>query len=583
MINPAASSILDVQSIDMDSLDGQSSVGSHVSNNAEVDVGDDELNALLRQLSAQYDEDSDPDATGKIDPVAFTPPAPTAMADDALQDAFASAAGISGAGFISGSGVSAPIWSIQRDDEQPTRLMEVIPEEHFSHVGAEADQTEYGKQELLPSIDDVDDLALPANLHSQLERDFVEDTTVTMAIPNGAGGFFPAYTPPENKSPATVFDRPVPSSSLAVASVAITATPPTPTITTTTAKPVSRGRIERDFAHDPAAMMYPDELDEAQFFLDQGIYDEAREVLSHLLRNVPDSLRVQFMLDLIDARENGLPDPQLPWEQQLLDEVTAVVKNIDAVNPVFAASPAAHIQNFDATFVAPMSFPVVQDVETANQRMPVNGFDDDDDVFSDSPDRTQATIMTTQRLTAPAHVKSEMSEQIALRERDEQCENHYNIGIAYRGIGLYDDALQEFEQAIHSPAKYVEARYMMGVTYLDLVEFDKALLQFNYALASEAATQQQRAASEYQRAICLQALGRLAESFDAFRMARDLGAEADDIGMRMAALANEMHERGEDATLLQASASQNTATALDAAGLAAGLLGQSRRKNAGYA
>jgi len=74
--------------------------------------------------------------------------------------------------------------------------------------------------------------------------------------------------------------------------------------------------------------------------------------------------------------------------------------------------------------------------------------------------------------------KTDVDEQIAA----DDMESHYNLGIAYREMGLFDDAISEFEKAECEPTRFVDCQTMKGLSYSDKGDFEKAELMFQQAL-----------------------------------------------------------------------------------------------------
>ncbi|MDQ7788311.1 MAG: tetratricopeptide repeat protein [Thermodesulfovibrionales bacterium] len=50
---------------------------------------------------------------------------------------------------------------------------------------------------------------------------------------------------------------------------------------------------------------------------------------------------------------------------------------------------------------------------------------------------------------------------------DEDFETHYNLGIAYKEMGLIDDAIREFQASLKDPKRFVHSANMLGVCYLE--------------------------------------------------------------------------------------------------------------------
>ena len=80
-----------------------------------------------------------------------------------------------------------------------------------------------------------------------------------------------------------------------------------------------------------------------------------------------------------------------------------------------------------------------------------------------------------------AEFKKGVSE--TLTEGDHQA--HYDLGIAYREMGLLSDAFEEFRQAMEAPDRRVGCLQLMGMCAHDMGEPEQALGHYTEALASD--------------------------------------------------------------------------------------------------
>ncbi|NNL67715.1 MAG: tetratricopeptide repeat protein, partial [Myxococcales bacterium] len=62
-------------------------------------------------------------------------------------------------------------------------------------------------------------------------------------------------------------------------------------------------------------------------------------------------------------------------------------------------------------------------------------------------------------------------------------ETHYDLGIAYREMGLFEDAIGEFRVAMTAPSRKLDCLAMMGLCALDLGRADDAVNHLEQALA----------------------------------------------------------------------------------------------------
>ncbi len=76
--------------------------------------------------------------------------------------------------------------------------------------------------------------------------------------------------------------------------------------------------------------------------------------------------------------------------------------------------------------------------------------------------------------------RTDVDEQIAA----DDMESHYNLGIAYREMGLLDDAISEFSKAEKDPNRFVDCQTLKGLSYSDKGDFANAEIMFQQALDS---------------------------------------------------------------------------------------------------
>ncbi len=50
---------------------------------------------------------------------------------------------------------------------------------------------------------------------------------------------------------------------------------------------------------------------------------------------------------------------------------------------------------------------------------------------------------------------------------EEDYETHYNLGIAYKEMGLIDDAIREFQASRNDPKRFIHSSNMLGICYIE--------------------------------------------------------------------------------------------------------------------
>ncbi len=185
---------------------------------------------------------------------------------------------------------------------------------------------------------------------------------------------------------------------------------------------------------DPAAgTSLEDDLDEAEFFLAQGLLDEAREILDALMVRYPDHPLVMAKIDdlaaLGGAADDGgsagdTADGEAGGERA---ESTATARSEPAAGAVHASSPQVMLER-----------PVA----------------------------------------------------------DEDADTHYDLGLAYKEMGLYDEAIKSFENVIG--VRGVPCHLMIGLCHREQGKHTAAIAQFKKGLYVEGITEREKYSLYYE-------------------------------------------------------------------------------------
>ncbi len=130
-------------------------------------------------------------------------------------------------------------------------------------------------------------------------------------------------------------------------------------------------------------------------------------------------------------------------------------------------------------------------------------------------------------------IVSEFKSGIAERLEEGDFETHYNLGVAYREMGLMDDAIQEFRVAAQSPEKARDAYASMAQVYREQSRWDDARTALRQALAVPVNTDEDRAAILYELGDLAEEAGDWDEAFQNFEKAAALDPGVRDVGARL--------------------------------------------------
>jgi tetratricopeptide (TPR) repeat protein len=129
-----------------------------------------------------------------------------------------------------------------------------------------------------------------------------------------------------------------------------------------------------------------------------------------------------------------------------------------------------------------------------------------------------------------------------LGEEDEDLETHYNLGIAYREMGLLDEAIAEFQKVAKAVQKGKPFPYMMncstmlGLTFMDKGEPKIASLWYQRALEVPGLEEESIMALRYDLGAALEAAGESKAALDTFRNVYAMNIDYRDVADRIATM-----------------------------------------------
>lgn len=184
---------------------------------------------------------------------------------------------------------------------------------------------------------------------------------------------------------------------------------------------VSDGAARRASSADD----FKDELSEAEFYERQGLYDEALSIYKRVLEVFPGNEEILAKVAEIEAKtsESGPP------------------ASMDS------AEPAADIDSgLAGAGISAESGPFGE-------------------VITEEPEEegVPEPTLDSEVLEIFEEFKRGVSEEL----EEEDSETHYNLGIAYKEMGLIDDAIKEFQTARKDPKRRVQAASMLGLCFME--------------------------------------------------------------------------------------------------------------------
>jgi tetratricopeptide (TPR) repeat protein len=118
----------------------------------------------------------------------------------------------------------------------------------------------------------------------------------------------------------------------------------------------------------------------------------------------------------------------------------------------------------------------------------------------------------------------------------EDTETHYNLGIAYKEMGLLDDAVAEFDKAMRNPGRWVDSLTLKGTCLFEKGAFDQAEEVFKSGLAYPGLNTAERTSLHYEMGLLYEAWQRPLEALGSFQRAADADLFFRDVGEKVEAL-----------------------------------------------
>lgn len=241
------------------------------------------------------------------------------------------------------------------------------------------------------------------------------------------------------------------------------------------------GDEEEPVAPPVAARDVNSDLEEAEFYIQQGLFAEAEKLCIDILAYAPESELCQQKLADIRSQLHAEPD-ETP---SVLDSST-----IEGISESFTEAGQD-----ESSFSA---------------------------VSGDTPG---------QKI-----FRTDVDEQIAA----DDMESHYNLGIAYREMGLLDDAISEFSKAERDPSRYVDCQTLKGLCSSEKGDFASAEIMFQQALDSQHLEEEQRLNLSFELASLYESSERFEEALSSYRVVLSVDESYRDVKTKISTLQSKL-------------------------------------------
>lgn len=206
------------------------------------------------------------------------------------------------------------------------------------------------------------------------------------------------------------------------------------------------------------------QIEEAGFYLTQGLFAEAKRICSDLLKDFPDCPEGKDLLRDIELRQSETEAAPVAGAADFLDFADEALDAIDFLESAIGQDE----QRPAAAALSPSTKGVDEQIDS------------------------------------------------------DDAESHYNLGIAYREMGLVNDAIGQFDQAVKDVRRRVDALTLKGICLVDKKDFAEAEVVFKLGLATPDLGESQKLSLFYELGLLYEEWGRPLDALDSFQSAADI-------------------------------------------------------------
>jgi pilus assembly protein FimV len=262
--------------------------------------------------------------------------------------------------------------------------------------------------------------------------------------------------------------------------------------------------------------------------------DPAFEVIEEAAASVPTPEPEPAAAPNVDFELELTPDPAAAGKngaattEDFLSELAAEIDDMEtpaAIAPK-AAVPAAPVDAPAPATLSPAEVPIA----AASANVP-------------AAETAPAAAPTAETLNELAEVFQEFRSELGeIDDGDEDLETHYNLGIAYREMGLLDEAIGEFQKVAKAvqqgkPFQYsMNCATLLAISFMDKGEPKISSLWYQRALDMPGLDQEAVMALRYDLALALDMAGEADAALDSFRQVYAMNIDYRDVADRIATL-----------------------------------------------
>ncbi len=270
-------------------------------------------------------------------------------------------------------------------------------------------------------------------------------------------------------------------------------------------------RVEYAFRRNERARLIEAYLELADALFRAGTVDKSRAIYQRVLDLAPDDIRAQAALETMPAAPpEAAPPPAAPKGRQTIQ----TVRQQEPAAPTVAATAPTPDDDFVNLGDWLRSEAVPKDT-----RMVVEEQEPTGDEAADFADMLR-----------------KFKQGIAENIDDEDHQSHYDLGVAYKEMGLLDEAIAEFQKALRAPTNRVPTYEALGAAFIEKEQYQMAATILSRGLSEKGMTDDQLVGVLYLLGRCAEERGMHDAAVEYYQRVFVVDIQFRDVGERLAAV-----------------------------------------------
>jgi len=275
-------------------------------------------------------------------------------------------------------------------------------------------------------------------------------------------------------------------------------------------------RVEYAFRTNERSRLIEAYLALADALFRGGQMDKSRAIYHRVIELAPDDVRAQSALENFAELEPTPPRPQ--------PRVTGSAARVPAPRvPATPQAPAAP---------RPSKPSPLPDAEFVN----LGDWLRDDDAPRDTRMVVEEKEPTGDEAADFQDMLRKFKQGISENVEEEDHQSHYDLGVAYKEMGLLDEAIAEFQKALRAPSNRVPTYEALGQCFMEKGQLPMAATILSRALHEKGVTEDQLVGVLYLLGQCAEQRGQLEQAVEYYQRVFVIDIQFKDVGERLTAV-----------------------------------------------